>query len=44
MHSTGLMGEKEIFMNMSEKSNSQSGDRLGNLIDEVWWNSQKNNE
>lgn len=31
-------------MSISEKANSELGDRLNSLIDDVWWNAQKKSE
>lgn len=39
--STGIMGEKDIFISKSERAISDSGDKLHNLIDEVWWSNEK---
>jgi hypothetical protein len=33
-----------MFMSTSEKAHSELGDRLNNLIDEVWWNAEKKSE
>ncbi len=42
--STGIFGEKDIFINKSERSLSEVDEKMHNLIDEVWWTSEKRNE
>lgn len=44
MPSTGILGEKGIFMGKSECELSDMGDKLQNLIDEVWWSNEKKHD
>lgn len=41
MPSTGILGEKGIFVGKSECELSDLGDKIHNLIDEVWWSNEK---
>ena len=44
MHSTGILGERDIFGGQAEQDISELGDRIHNLIDQVWWTVQKNHQ
>ena len=41
--STGILGQKDIFAR-SEKQISDMGQKMQNLIDQVWWNHEKKHE
>lgn len=38
MHSTGVLCDREVFGSQSIREVSEIGDRMQNLIDDVWWN------